>query len=109
MAEVYRYVNGVKFEKFLALEPGVQRSTYGHARAAAELAQGVLDEHAAQGHSYITMEHGDVDWYVVLNDERGQRAAAAIEYGRGPGAKNGPSRGVYALALAFGLSAKRGR
>jgi hypothetical protein len=107
VAEVYRRVRGQKIQRFIATQPGVQAATRGQARAIAELAQGVLAEHVHFGHSRITMEHGDVDWYVVLNDERGQRAAIAIEYGRSEGAPNGPSKGVWALHLAAGLPLKR--
>lgn len=34
------------------------------------------------GHSHIDTIHAAVDGYIVLDDERGAQAAAAIEYGR---------------------------
>ncbi len=63
----------------------------------AAIARGVLLAHRAEGHSQITVTRGRVDSFVNLNDERGDLAAAAIEYG----ARGG--RGVRALHKAFGL------
>ena len=40
--------------------------------------------HKHEGHAFIDIEHGKVDWYVILNDTRGQLAALSIEYGRSP-------------------------
>ena len=40
--------------------------------------------HAAnrdQGHSYVGIEKGDVDYYVFLDDDRGADAAMSIEFG----------------------------
>jgi len=33
------------------------------------------------GDSEITITHGKLDWFVNLDDSRGQQAAAAIEFG----------------------------
>lgn len=109
MAEVYRYVKGQKFARFIATVPGVQASVRGQAEAIADLAAGVLAAHIHQGHSKIEVARSPkgVDYDVILSDERGQRAAIAIEYGRGKKAPNGPSKGVWALHLAAGLPLKR--
>ena len=104
--EIYRRVNGQKLEKFIATMPGVQDTLQAHAVGYARTASRILSMHRAQGHSFIAVEHGKVDWHVVLNDERGLRAAAAIEYGR---QENGGSAGVFALHQAFGLGMKGAR
>lgn len=80
--------------------PGVVRAVNAKAQEGAGRARGVLAEHRAEGHSRITVTRGDVDSFVNLDDTRGDRAAAAIEYGRsrGPG---GPTQGVFALHRAF--------
>lgn len=104
--EIYRRVKGQKLEKFVATMPGVQATLQAHAINYAATASRILSMHRHHGHSYITIEHGKVDWHVVLNDERGQQAAAAIEYGR---EANGGSVGVYALHQAFGLGMKGAR
>lgn len=111
MAEVYKYVRGMKLEKFIAKEPGVQTRLRDQAYQIADLASGILAEHRHAGHSRIEVERSpkQVDWDIVLSDERGQRAAIAIEYGRGEGAPNGPSRGVWALHLAAGLPLVRNK
>lgn len=81
--------------------PGVRQSVRAKAREGAAKASAVLAEHRHEGHSRITVTTGTVDAFVNLDDTRGQRAAAAIEYGRsrGPGA---PTQGVFALHSAFG-------
>lgn len=53
--------------------------------------------HYEQGHSEILQESGTMDRFVVLSDERGLRAAGAIEFGR----KGRPGMG----ALAKGMEA----
>lgn len=45
-------------------------------------AEELLIEHRQQNHAEIEWDHGDIDWYVTLSDERGQKAALSIEYGR---------------------------
>jgi hypothetical protein len=46
--------------------------------------------------------HGKLDYWVSLDDTRGDVAAAAIEYGRSGGERGGATQGVFALAAAFG-------
>ena len=48
----------------------------------AEIAAAELAHHVFSGDSYIDIEVGEVDRYLVLNDERGQLAAMTIEFGR---------------------------
>ena len=42
----------------------------------------ILESEADSGDSAIQVERGITDRYLILSDERGQQAAAAIEYGR---------------------------
>ena len=76
---IYDTVDGLQTEKFLALLPKVQRKLYEHAQLMFLEATDILSLHKDKGHSYIGMEHGDVDYHVTLNDERGDYAAAIIE------------------------------
>ena len=46
-------------------------------------AQEGLVEHRRDGDATVERTHGAVDWYIVLSDERGQKAALSIEYGHG--------------------------
>lgn len=52
----------------------------------AERAARILREHRYQNHSFIEVVRANrTDFAVVLNDERGQRAAMTIEKGRAGG------------------------
>lgn len=87
MAEVYRKVKsgmgaGREIQQAMGLVRVVQdrlelEATEGGYRAEANLAI-----HRNSGNSQIKVEHGKIDWYVVLDDERGLKAAMSIEYGR---------------------------
>lgn len=53
-------------------------------RAANELfanARRKLAQHTHSGDAEILLEKGKLDYFIVLDDSRGQRAAAAIEFG----------------------------
>jgi hypothetical protein len=80
--------------------PGVVDAVRLRAEQGAENAQSVLDMHYAEGHSKITVTSGDVDSFVNLDDTRGDRAAAAIEFGRS-GGRSGATQGINALGSAF--------
>lgn len=127
MAEVFRTMNGVKTEKALAYLPSVG---VGLDRAQAEIAanaRALLEEvhaepdYTGDGDSRITTSRGKVDRYVELNDERGDEAAAAIEFGRSGFSYQrrtkdghtitvhvGPAEGKFILTRASGIG-KRGR
>jgi hypothetical protein len=79
---------------------GVKAAVYEAAKGGAARAEAVLTAHRHQGHARITVTRGSVDAFVNLDDTRGQRAAAAIEYGRS-GGRGGPTQGIYALRSAF--------
>ncbi|MYV51856.1 DUF5403 family protein [Streptomyces sp. SID3212] len=83
-------------------------------------AEEILVQHRADGDSSIEVEEGDVDKYVVLSDERGQKAALSIEYGRSASVVVREDRhgnkflatapemdGLYVLATASGLPKRR--
>ncbi|AWY07578.1 hypothetical protein SEA_YOSIF_14 [Streptomyces phage Yosif] len=121
MAKVYSSVGGKKIEKFIALNDGVQGELDNRAFEIGVRAEGYLLEHRLDGHAQIEVERGRVDRYVVLNDERGQKAAMSIEYGRAAqevevtdpdtGEKTtkkvGEMEGLYILARAANLPKKR--
>lgn len=88
MAEVFRSVNGKKLEKYIAQRDEVQDELdrvlfKAEVRAEEHLARvrasiGYTGDH----HIEIETKRGDVDRYLILSDEAGQRAAMSIEYGR---------------------------
>lgn len=80
--------------------PGVKAAVFAKADEGAARATAILAAHRHHGDSQITITRGDVDAFVNLDDTRGQRAAAAIEYGRS-GGRGGPSQGIHALRRAF--------
>lgn len=82
MAKVYKAVGGKKIQKHMAQLDGVQADLEARTFIMAARAEEALIQHRADGHAEIEVEHGDVDWYVVLSDERGEKAALSIEYGR---------------------------
>lgn len=93
MAEIY--LNDEEMNFLISRLPGVRRTIRATARAGAGRASSILAAHRYEGHSRITVTHGDVDSFVNLDDTRGQRAAAAIEYG------TYRSAGIFALRSAF--------
>jgi|LSQX01.1.fsa_nt_gb hypothetical protein len=60
-----------------------------------------LRGHASEFHSRIELEKGHLDYFIVLNDMRGDKAAAAIEYGR-RSARFGNTPGKGALRFLLG-------
>ncbi|WNV90310.1 DUF5403 family protein [Umezawaea sp. Da 62-37] len=84
MAEVYRRVGRHKIEKLIALHRTVQDDLDDIALGRAGNAEAGLAAHRHEGHAQISIEVGDIDRYVVLDDERGLMAALSIEFGRAP-------------------------
>lgn len=82
MALVYRKIGGRKMEKVIAVNDGVQYALEVRAFQIGVRAEQNLLNHRQDGHARIDIEEGDVDLYVVLNDERGMDAAMSIEFGR---------------------------
>lgn len=104
MAKVYARVGGKKLTKIIAMTEQAQAGVDGVAQKIGVEAEGLLAAHVHDGHSRITLEKGDVDAYVVLDDERGQAAAMTIEFGRQANADgNGAMEGLAVLRRASGL------
>ncbi|MFJ3907469.1 DUF5403 family protein [Streptomyces vinaceus] len=120
MAKVYKSIGGRKLTKILALNEGVQAELEARTFEIAVRAEEILVQHRADGHAEIVVEEGDVDKYVILSDDRGQKAAMSIEYGREASVivrkdKHGTEYldvmpamdGLYVLATAANLPKKR--
>lgn len=101
MAEIYEFVGDETLDAYVAHLEGVRAALARTAHAGAARASAILAAHHHSGDSEINVTRGNkLDYFVNLDDRRGQHAAAAIEYGRnrGPGA---PTRAVHALRSAF--------
>ncbi|MFF7254793.1 DUF5403 family protein [Streptomyces microflavus] len=120
MAEIYPSVGGEKLERHIARLPGVSAHLDEVQFEIAARAEELLLQHRQEGHAKIDMLTGDIDRYVVLDDERGKKAALSIEYGRAESivvkeAKDGStyldvipaSDGLFILARAANLPKKR--
>ncbi|MEU5427618.1 DUF5403 family protein [Streptomyces olivoreticuli] len=120
MAVVYSSVGGRKLTKVLALNEGVQAELDRRTFEIAVRAEEILVQHRADGHAQIEVDTGTVDRFVVLSDERGQKAAMSIEYGRAASVVVREDRhgnkflaaipemdGLYILATASHLPKKR--
>jgi hypothetical protein len=84
VAEVYRRVGRQKIERLVAQHATVQKRMDDITLDRAANAESALAAHRHDGHARIDVEQGDIDRYVVLDDERGLLAALSIEYGRKP-------------------------
>ncbi|MEU2854143.1 DUF5403 family protein [Streptomyces syringium] len=120
MAVVYSSVGGRKLTKVLALNEGVQDEIDRRTFEIAVRAEEILVQHRADGHAQIEVDEGTIDRFVVLSDERGERAALSIEYGRQADTVTRKDRhgnefeaevpamdGLYILATAAHLPKKR--
>ncbi|MFC4336021.1 DUF5403 family protein [Salininema proteolyticum] len=72
----------LKLEKTIGQIDGVQEALRDYVFAAKARGDVMLIEHRVDGHAELQTEAGKVDHYLVLSDERGERYAAAIEFGR---------------------------
>lgn len=107
--------------RVIALHQDVQAELDRRTFEIAVRAEETLIEHRADGHAEIDIVHGDIDFFVVLADDRGQKAALSIEYGReaGQDIRRNPKtgelevvewsemEGLYVLAEASHLPKKR--
>jgi uncharacterized protein DUF5403 len=73
-----RFIND-KVSKHLTVQSYLDELTF----AMLAKAQESLVEHRHDGHASVERTHAKVDWYLVLSDERGQKAALSIEFGHG--------------------------
>lgn len=126
MAEIFDRViegalKGAPVTYAAAMHRTTQRGLRSETIRLAGVAQGILDRDSEErtGTSFVTAErwssnedrYAHIDHFVVLNDERGARAAMTIEYGRNPDTTNrgGPSAGVAPLRKAIGRDIGRMR
>ncbi|MEV0437781.1 DUF5403 family protein [Streptomyces spectabilis] len=120
MAVVYSTIGAHGIGKFIAVHEGVQDELTKRAFEIAVRAEEILANHHVDGHAEIDIEAGDNNRYVILSDDRGQKAALSIEYGREESVivredKDGrkyldvlPAMdGLYILATASNLPKKR--
>ena len=80
--------------------PGVRRALKKEANRIEAMASGVLSQHRQEGHARITVTKGKLDYYVNLDDTRGDKAAAAIEYGH-MDPRGFWVEGIHALTRSF--------
>lgn len=100
-----------RLNKVLATLPAVQHELDKAAHKAGRKASRLLAQHRHSGDAQILVERGRVDRYVILSDDRGQRAALSIEYGRdaytvetSSGTRRvGGMEGLFILHRALGL------
>lgn len=84
----------------VAHQPGVRKALRDTAKAGGRRAAAILAAHRHDGDARITVTYGALDAFVNLDDSRGQRAAAAIEFGRSGGAR-GATQGIHAITGAW--------
>lgn len=84
MAEVDRRVAGRPIEEWLAHRPDVGREIQFRTYTIGHKARALKARHVDEGHSFIEVEMGEVDGWIILNDERGLKAAMAMEFGSAP-------------------------
>lgn len=105
MAEVYKTWGGKRFEKGLAAVDFVQDFMDETIFEMGVRAEEDLLNHRHDGHSFIDVERGRVDRFLILNDDRGQKAAMSIEYGRQAGEyvdeETGQTKQISAMAGLF--------
>lgn len=78
MAVVYRTMRGMPIQEAIAHTEAVQEELMMRSWEIAMRAEANLVEHRQEGHARILLMRGDIDHYVVLEDE----AALSLEFGR---------------------------
>ena len=111
---LYPTIAGMPWEEAMAHQTEVQWAIDTVLAEASADAQKNLAAHHYSGNARILTERGDVDGYLILDDERGLAAAMSIEYGRGPGDEPGDpfpngTAPTWILHNAVGLAGKRVR
>lgn len=79
--------------------PGVRAAVRANTERIAGRAEAILAQHRDEGDAEIDTAYGRVDGFVILSDEGGDRAAAAIEFG-GIRRDGTPFAGLYILRRA---------
>jgi hypothetical protein len=106
MATVYRRVNGEKVQRLVARTMEVQTSLEEHALVIGAKAEALMHHHS--GNSFISVDKGDIDRYVTLNDPPSgdsPGAAMSIEFGHwsGKGKDRKWVEGTFPIHNAAGL------
>lgn len=103
MATVYSRVNGDQIQRLIARHIDVQKELSEQAANGARRARAKLTSHRQDGDSFIEVEKGHIDRYVVLNDTRGYGAAMSMEVGHYVKTKDGLKwvDGIHVLGDAF--------
>lgn len=117
MAKIYRRMNGngMAVDKALANAAVVQDRLDVGAFEIGVRAEDLLLEHRQEGHARIVIEKGDVDRYIILDDDGGDEAALSIEFGRAgyidpeTGETYGAMEGLYILTQAANLKRDKGK
>jgi hypothetical protein len=117
MAEIFRRMNGkgTAVDKAIAKSVVVQQRLDVGAFEIGVRAEDLLLEHQQEGHARIQIASGDVDRYVILDDDAGDEAALSIEFGRAgyidpeTGETYGAMDGLYILTQAAGLKKDRSK
>lgn len=116
MADIYRRVGGRPIQQYIAMQDGVADWMDEFVFEAAVRAEKELIEHRVSGDASIEIDIGRIDRYLILSDERGQKAALSIEFGRAAGeytkadgttVKVGAMEGLFILHKAMKLRKKR--
>lgn len=115
MATVDRKVGSLPIQKYIAKMPETKDGLRLRATTIGRSARAELLAHRLEGHAFIEVTKGKIDYYVTLNDTNGLDAAMTIEYGRdgrGKFDKNGrelnSSQGLFILHNASGAGVKQG-
>jgi hypothetical protein len=122
MAKIYRRAGGRPVTEIIARHKDVQDELDRRAFEIGVRAETFLLEHRLEGDAEIEIAEGDIDRYVVLSDERGQKAALSIEFGRSAYTVTrrdedgneftyevGEMEGLFILHRASNLPIRRGR
>lgn len=101
-------MNRRRLNKTIASLDGVQGWLDDYALEAGARGEAMLAQHRHDGHAEIDVEAGKIDRYIILSDERGQKAALSIEYGRQPDDDgNGGMEGLFILHKATRLPRRK--
>jgi len=96
--EIFDYPEGGggdPLERVIARHVDVQEALQREADGAAAIASGVLAWHRYEGASSVTVTHGDIDWFVGINDHSTEQNDAGAHW---------VESGTQALGSAFGMT-----
>lgn len=82
--QIERRVGGRRLDAFIAHSGAVRGEVEVHTAIIGEHAKGLKRRWVDQRHSFVETEVAKLDGWVILNDQRGKKAAMAMEYGSDP-------------------------